>query len=65
MHNYRELKIWQRSINWVEEVYKVVKLFPKVEEYGLSNQLKRCAVSVPSNISEGQVGQQMLSLSSF
>ena len=53
MHNYRELKIWQRSMNWVEDVYKAVKLFPKVEEYGLSSQLKRCAVSVPSNISEG------------
>ncbi len=53
MHNFRELKIWQRSMDLAEQVYKVVALFPKEEKFGLISQLKRCAVSIPSNISEG------------
>jgi four helix bundle protein len=53
MHNFRELKIWQRSMDLAEQVYKMTVYFPKEEIYGLSSQLKRCAVSVPSNISEG------------
>jgi four helix bundle protein len=53
MHNFRELKIWQRSMTLAEDVYKATSTFPKEEIYGLSSQLKRCAVSVPSNISEG------------
>jgi four helix bundle protein len=53
MHNYRELKIWQRSMDFVVKVYEVSAGFPKDERYGLTSQLRRCAVSVPSNISEG------------
>lgn len=53
MHNFRELKVWQRSMNLAEDVYKITAGFPREEIYGLSSQLKRCAVSVPSNISEG------------
>ena len=53
MHNFRELKIWQRSMNLAEEVYKIVADFPKEERFGLASQIKRCAVSIPSNISEG------------
>ncbi|MEY2829833.1 MAG: hypothetical protein RIQ33_1691 [Bacteroidota bacterium] len=53
MHNFRELKIWQRSMDWVEQVYKATLLFPNEEKYSLTQQLKNCAVSVPSNISEG------------
>lgn len=53
MHNFRELKIWQRSMDLAEVVYKMTSSFPKEEIYGLSSQLKRCAVSIPSNISEG------------
>lgn len=53
MHNFRELKIWQRSMNLAEEVYKIVADFTKEEKYGLTSQLKNCAVSIPSNISEG------------
>jgi four helix bundle protein len=53
MHNYRELKIWQRSMDFVVKVYEVTADFPKEERYGLTSQLRRCAVSVPSNISEG------------
>ena len=54
MHNYRELKVWQRSIELVQEVYKLVKKLPKEETYCLSDQMRRAAVSIPSNIAEGQ-----------
>jgi len=53
MHNFRELKIWQRSIDLAEMVYKTTYVFPAEEKYGLISQLRRCSVSVPSNISEG------------
>jgi four helix bundle protein len=53
MHNYRELKIWQRSMDYVVKIYEVSANFPKEEKYGLTAQLRSCAVSVPSNISEG------------
>jgi four helix bundle protein len=53
MHKYRELKIWQRSMEFVVKVYEVSIEFPKEEKFGLTSQLRRCAVSVPSNISEG------------
>jgi four helix bundle protein len=53
MHNFRELKIWQRAMDLAVEVYKIVDTFPKEEKYGLSAQAKKSAVSVPSNISEG------------
>jgi len=53
MHNYRELKIWQRSMDFVVKVYEISANFPKEERYGLTSQLRSCAVSVPSNISEG------------
>jgi len=47
------LKIWQKSIQLVEEVYTVSRSFPKEEMYGLQSQLRRSAVSIPSNIAEG------------
>ena len=53
MHNYRELKIWQRSMDFVVKIYEVSLSFPKEEKYGLISQIRRCVVSVPSNISEG------------
>lgn len=53
MHNFRELKIWQRSMDLAEVIYKLTESFPREEKYGMSSQLQRCAVSVPSNISEG------------
>ncbi len=53
MHNYRELKIWQEAMDLVVEVYTLTKSFPKDEIYGLSSQMKRAAVSIPSNIAEG------------
>lgn len=52
-HNYRELKIWQRSIEFAVSVYKATFEFPSTERNGLSSQLQRSVVSISSNISEG------------
>lgn len=52
--NYRDLIAWQKSMDFVENVYRVTKAFPREELYGLTSQLRRCAVSIPSNIAEGQ-----------
>ncbi len=53
MHNFKQLRIWQDSIDLVENIYLETKSFPKNEEYGLTSQMRRCSVSVPSNIAEG------------
>jgi len=53
MHNYRELRIWQRSMDFVVRIYEVSTGFPREERYGLTSQIRSCVVSVPSNISEG------------
>lgn len=51
--SYKELVVWQKSIKLVGEIYSLTNCFPDVEKYGLSNQMRRCAVSIPSNIAEG------------
>lgn len=53
MHNFKELKVWQLSRNLVKEIYEVTINFPSSEKYGLISQIRRCAVSIPANISEG------------
>ena len=53
IRNFKDLKIWQESIESVEEIYKITKEFPKEELYGIVNQIRRSAVSLPSNIAEG------------
>lgn len=53
MNNYKELKVWQKSIELAEEVYKITLNFPVEEKFGLISQIRRSAVSIPSNISEG------------
>ena len=50
---HRKLEVWQRSRVLVKRVYEVTKEFPKGETYGLSSQMQRSAVSIPSNIAEG------------
>jgi four helix bundle protein len=51
--SFRDLQVWQRGMQIVESVYRVSGGFPKAETYGLTGQLRRAAVSVPSNIAEG------------
>ena len=51
--SYRDLNIWKRSIDLVEKIYSTSNMLPKEEMYGLAIQLKRSAVSIPSNIAEG------------
>jgi four helix bundle protein len=53
-HSYRELIAWQKAMKFVTEIYEATQRFPGEERYGLSNQLRRASVSVPSNIAEGQ-----------
>ena len=53
MKTFRDLLVWQKSMSFVTEIYKVSKSFPKEETFGLTSQLRRSAVSIPSNISEG------------
>lgn len=53
MHKYRELEIWKRAIDLTVDVYALSKHFPEDERFGLTSQIKRAAVSVPSNIAEG------------
>ncbi len=50
---HKDLDIWKQGIELVEEVYRATSEFPKEEIYGLTNQMRRASVSVPSNISEG------------
>ena|SRR5438270_6436250 len=54
LKSYGELIAWQKAMDLVQSVYEAVRAFPKEEIYGLTSQLKRAAVSVPSNIAEGQ-----------
>ncbi len=52
--SYRELIVWQKAMILVTDVYKLADGFPKMELFGLSSQMRRAVVSVPSNIAEGQ-----------
>ena len=50
---HKKLTVWQKAMDLVEEVYKLTRLLPKEEIYGLTNQLRRAVISIPSNIAEG------------
>ena len=54
INSYHDLIVWQKSIDLVEEVYQLIKHLPKDEIYALSSQMRRSAISIPSNIAEGQ-----------
>ena len=51
------MEVWQKAMDLVVECYRVTKAFPKAEDFGLSSQLQRAAVSVPANIAEGRARQ--------
>lgn len=53
IHNFRELKVWQKSMTIVKLIYTTTSKFPKSETFGLISQIQRAAVSIPANIAEG------------
>src|SRR3989338_2169364 len=53
LNSFKELIVWQKSIELVNEIYNITKKFPKTETYGLASQMQRAGVSIPSNIAEG------------
>jgi four helix bundle protein len=63
--SYRDLIAWQKAMELVVLVYEVTRRFPREELYGLTNQLRRAAVSIPSNIAEGQGRKSMGEFSHF
>ena len=52
--SYKDFIVWQKAIDLSVEIYNLIKLLPKTETYGLSDQMRRAVVSIPSNIAEGQ-----------
>lgn len=57
--SYRDLEVWRRSKAFVVEIYRVTKSFPGEERFGLIDQMRRAAVSIPSNIAEGHIKGQI------
>lgn len=53
IHNFRELKVWQVSIDFVEQIYQITSELPDNEKFGLISQIRRAAVSIAANIAEG------------
>lgn len=53
MHNYKELRIWQEAMEVAQAVYQITSAFPANEKFGLTSQINRAAISIPSNIAEG------------
>jgi len=53
LKNYKELKVWQKSCQLCLAIYKATNKFPKNEGFGLTSQMRRAAISIPSNIAEG------------
>ena len=53
MNRFKELKVWQKSIDVTTKVYQLTESFPNQERFGLVSQINRCCVSIPSNIAEG------------
>lgn len=53
MHRFKELEVWKQSRTFCSDIYAVTSSFPDAEKFGLTNQLRRAAVSIPCNIAEG------------
>ncbi len=53
MHNFKELKVWQKAVELATHIYEATKNFPKDEKFGLTSQIRRSVVSISSNIAEG------------
>lgn len=65
MMNYNDLQVWQESMQLVTSIYKLTKQFPSDERYGLIDQMRRAAVSIPSNIAEGHARNSKLDFARF
>jgi len=65
MHRFKELEIWKRSRLFCSEIYKITAGFSESEKFGLTNQLRRASVSLPSNIAEGSSRQSNKDFSRF
>jgi four helix bundle protein len=65
MHNFKELRVWQKSIDLTVEIYTALSDFPQEEKFGLISQMKRAAVSIPSNVAEGAAETPIKNLSTF
>jgi four helix bundle protein len=63
--SYKDLIVWQKAMELVSMVYQITRQFPQEERFGLSNQLRRAAVSIPSNIAEGQARQSTAEFKNF
>jgi len=63
--SYKELIVWQRAIELVKEVFILTALFPKSEVYGITSQMRRAVVSIPSNIAEGYGRRSLAESSQF
>jgi four helix bundle protein len=59
MKSFRELRVWQQTIDLVEKIYRLTQAFPKQETYRLMSQLRRAVISVPSNIAEGHTREHL------
>lgn len=65
MRSHKDLDLWQKSISFVTEIYKITEAFPRSEIYGLISQIRRSAVSIPSNVAEGAGRQSKLEFRQF
>ena len=65
INTYKDLIVWQKAMDLAETVHRLSQSFPKEELYGLTSQLRRAAVSVPSNIAEGQARQSTAEFKNF
>ena len=63
--HYSKLLVWQKAMELTDEVYALTRILPKEERYGLSNQMRRAVVSIPSNIAEGQGRQSAKDVKQF
>lgn len=53
MHQFRKLRVWQRAMDFVTEIYRLTTQFPRSEQFGLTSQIRRASISIPLNIAEG------------
>lgn len=65
INSYKNLIVWQKAFELSLFIYKITKVFPKEEVYGLVSQMRRCAISIPSNIAEGYCRQRRLEYIQF